>query len=213
MMLYSALMIAIIDYGAGNLRSVAKAIEHLGYRAVITEQPGEVARADAAILPGVGSAGDTVKGLSRLGLVGPIREIVATGKPLLAVCVGMQVLLTGSEEGGWHDCLDIVPGVVRRLPASLKVPHMGWNQVKQLANHWIFAGIPDEANFYFVHSYFVDPNDRSVVFGETEYGIRFCSVLAKGSVVATQFHPEKSGELGLMVYDNFCRWAGASRIR
>lgn len=212
-MIYSPLMIAIIDYGAGNLRSVAKAIEHLGYAARVTEQPLDVLKADVVILPGVGAAGDTVAGLRRLGLVDAIRETIETGKPFMGVCVGLQVLLTGSEEGGWQDCLNVVSGVVRRLPDGLKVPHMGWNQVKQLANHPLFRDVPDNANFYFVHSYFADPEEKALIVGETEYGVKFCSVLAKGNLVATQFHPEKSGEMGLKIYDNFCEWAGEKRIK
>ncbi|MBI2954063.1 MAG: imidazole glycerol phosphate synthase subunit HisH [Chloroflexi bacterium] len=205
-------MIAIVDYGAGNLRSVAKAIERLGYPARVTEQPEDIVAADAVILPGVGAAGDAMAGLRRLGLVGPLRQIIAGGKPFLGVCLGLQVLLTGSEEGGWQDCLNVIPGVVRRLPPGLKVPHMGWNQVQQRLAHPIFAGIPDKANFYFVHSYAVHPERDAVIAGETEYGVRFCSAIARDNLVATQFHPEKSGDLGLKMFDNFCRWAGVKRI-
>ncbi len=212
-MIYSLLMIAIIDYGAGNLRSVAKAIERLGYAAQVTDRPEDVIKADAVILPGVGAAGDTMASLRRLGLIGPIRETIEGRKPFLGVCLGLQVLLTGSEEGGWQDCLDIIPGIVRRLPEGLKVPHMGWNQVRQLVDHPIFDGIPDNSNFYFVHSYFVDPVDKAVIAGETEYGIKFCSAIARDNLVATQFHPEKSGDIGLKLYDNFCQWAGIKRIK
>ncbi|MBI4318772.1 MAG: imidazole glycerol phosphate synthase subunit HisH [Chloroflexi bacterium] len=201
-------MIAIIDYGAGNLRSVAKAIERLGYAAVVTQRAEEVLAADAVMLPGVGAAGDTMDSLTRLGLVEPIRAVVARGTPFFGVCLGLQVLLAGSEEGGWQECLDLVPGVVRRLPPTSKVPHMGWNQVRQQVSHPIFDGISDEENFYFVHSYYVDPADASLVAGQTEYGLTFCSVLIRDNLVATQFHPEKSGNPGLRMYDNFCRWSG-----
>ena len=125
----------------------------------------------------------------------------------MGVCIGLQVLFDGTEEGGWHECLGIIPGRVRKLPAGLKIPHMGWNQVKQSVSHPIFDGIPDGANFYFVHSYYAEPDDKSLVAGETEYGISLCSVIARGNLVATQFHPEKSGELGLKIYDNFIKMA------
>jgi len=205
-------MIAIIDYGAGNLRSVANAVSRLGYQAKITSIPHEMLTAQAVILPGVGAAADTMANLQTLGLVSPIRRFIAEGRPFLGVCIGLQILFSGTEEGGWHECLGIIPGVVRRLPPGLKIPHMGWNQVKQKISHPIFSGIPDEANFYFVHSYYVEPDDRSLVAGETEYGVSFCSVIAKGNLVATQFHPEKSGEVGLKIYDNFIRIALGAKV-
>ena len=205
-------MIAIIDYGAGNLRSVANAISRLGYQFKITSIPHEVLAAQAVILPGVGAAADTMANLKKLGLVSPIRRFIAEGRPFLGICIGLQVLFTGTEEGGGHECLDVIPGVVRKLPSGLKIPHMGWNQVRQKISSPIFDGIPDEANFYFAHSYYVEPDDRSLVAGETEYGISICSVIAKGNRVATQFHPEKSGEVGLKIYDNFIRSALATRL-
>ena len=200
-------MIAIIDYGGGNLRSVANAMARLGYEARVTDNPQDVLDAAVAILPGVGAAGDTVRHLEEAGMSGAIRELVSNDRPLLAICVGMQVLFDGTEEGGWHDCLGMIPGVVRRLPQGLKVPHIGWNQVRQRIGHPMFDGIPDEANFYFVHSYYPDPQDSSVVAGITEYGVAMCSMLVKGNLVATQFHPEKSGEYGLRMYDNFFKMA------
>lgn len=206
-------MIAVIDYGAGNLRSVANAIARLGYQPRITSDPGEVANADGVILPGVGAAADTMTSLKRLKLVAPIHQLIAEGRPFLGVCIGLQILFTSTEEGGGHECLGIIPGRVRRLPSGLKIPHMGWNQVRQLSSHPIFEGIPDEANFYFVHSYYVAPEDKSLVAGETEYGIRFCTAIARGNLVATQFHPERSGEIGLKLYDNFIRLALATRVR
>lgn len=211
-------MIAIIDYGAGNLRSVAKAFEHLGYRALVTQRREDIERATAVVLPGVGAAADTMRSLQALALTQPIVQTIAAGKPFFGVCLGLQVLLEGSEEGGWQPCLGVIPGVVRRLPLAdagrepgapqLKVPHMGWNQVRQRQHHALFAGIPDEANFYFVHSYYVAPRDRALVAGETEYGIDFCSVVIRERLMATQFHPEKSGVWGLRLYDNFARLAG-----
>ena len=204
-------MIAIIDYGAGNLRSVNNAITRLGYQAQITSRPAEILEAQAVILPGVGAAGDTMASLRKLGLTEPIHQLVADKKPLLAICIGLQILFTGTEEGGWYECLNIIPGRVRKLPLGLKIPHMGWNQVKQKFSHPIFEGVPDEANFYFVHSYYGEPEDKSVILAETDYGISFCSALAKDNLVATQFHPEKSGELGLRIYDNFLKLAGVKK--
>ena len=196
-------MIAVINYGAGNLGSVANAVAKLGYEPTVTNKPDEVLNAKAVILPGVGAAGDTAANLNKLGLTSVIRQLVYENRPFLAICVGLQVLFIGTEEGGWHKCLDVIPGVVRRLPQGLKIPHMGWNQVKQRVGHPIFEGIPDGTNFYFVHSYYADPDDTSLVVGTTEYGVSICSVLAKDNLVATQFHPEKSGKWGLKMYSNF----------
>jgi len=200
-------MIAVIDYGAGNLRSVANAIARLGYQPMITSQARELSEAQAVILPGVGAAGNTMENLRNLGLVEPIKQLIADDRPFFGVCIGLQVLFTGTEEGGGHDCLGIIPGRVKKLPAGLKVPHMGWNQVSQLISHPLFEGIPDKANFYFVHSYYGEPEDSSLVAGETEYGITMGSVIVRGNLVATQFHPEKSGEFGLKMYANFLRHA------
>ncbi len=205
-------MIAIIDYGAGNLRSVVNAVTRLGYETKITSAPDEIIRAQAVILPGVGAAADTMANLKRLRLVSPIRRFIAEDRPFLGICLGLQVLFSGTEEGGWQECLDIFPGRVARLPSGLKIPHMGWNQVKQKISHPIFEGVPDEANFYFVHSYYVEPEDKSLVAGETDYGISFCSAIARGNLVATQFHPERSGEVGLKMYDNFIKLALRARV-
>ncbi len=200
-------MITVIDYGAGNLRSVINAVGKLGYRPEVTSQPRDVLNARVVILPGVGAAADTMASLKKLGLVEPVGKFIAEGRPFLGVCIGLQILFNGTEEGGWHECLGVLPGSVRKLPPGLKIPHMGWNQVKQKVDHPVFASIPDGANFYFVHSYYVQPEDSSLVAGETEYGLSICSVIARGNLVATQFHPEKSGELGLRFYDNFLKMA------
>jgi len=205
-------MIAIIDYGAGNLQSVVNAVNKLGYRPKVTTSPDDVFNAQAVILPGVGAAADTMANLKKLGLVSPIRRFIAEDHPFLGICIGLQILFTGTEEDGWHECLDVIPGLVRKLPSGLKIPHMGWNQVRQKISPPIFNGIPDEANFYFAHSYYAEPDDKSMVAGETEYGISICSVIAKGNLVATQFHPEKSGEVGLKIYDNFIKFALAARV-
>ena len=196
-------MITIIDYGSGNLRSVTNAITQLGYQPKITSSVNELLDAQAVILPGVGAAADTMASLRTLGLADPIRQIIAEGRPFFGVCIGLQVLFTSTEEGGGHECLGILPGRVKRLPSGMKIPHMGWNQVKQRLSHPIFDGIPDEANFYFVHSYYVEPEDKSLIAADTDYGITICSVIAKGNLIATQFHPEKSGESGLRMYRNF----------
>jgi glutamine amidotransferase len=204
-------MIAIIDYGAGNLRSVANAITKLGYRPTVTSSPSDLLGAAAVILPGVGAAADTVQNLEKLGFPETIRRIVTNEIPMLAICVGMQVLFDETEEGGRQRCLGIIPGVVRRLPPGLKVPHMGWNQVSQKTHHPLFDAIPDGANFYFVHSYYAEAQDGSLVAGTTDYGIPFCSVLVSGNLAATQFHPEKSGANGLRMYENFLKLAAAGK--
>ncbi|MDP9238829.1 MAG: imidazole glycerol phosphate synthase subunit HisH [Chloroflexota bacterium] len=195
--------IAIVDYGAGNLRSVSRAVAHAGYEPSVTADPHDVDVADAVILPGVGAAADTMRNLREHKMVEPVREYIASGRPFFGVCMGQQALLSLSEEGGEHPCLGIIEGRVKKLPSGQKVPHMGWNQVMQKTAHFIFEGIPDNSYFYFVHSYYPEPADASVVIGETDYGVRFASVLARDNIVATQFHPEKSGDMGLRMYENF----------
>jgi glutamine amidotransferase len=195
--------VVIVDYGAGNLRSVERAVARAGFEPLVSSRPEDAAAAGVLIVPGVGAAADTMRNLRERGLAEPIRQYIAAGRPFLGVCMGLQALLTVSEEGGEHECLGVIPGRVRRLPRGLKVPHMGWNRVRQRRPHPVFDGIPDDAYFYFVHSYYPDPEDDSVVVGETDYGVTFASVVAAGSLVATQFHPEKSGEAGLRFYQNF----------
>jgi glutamine amidotransferase len=195
--------IAILDYGAGNIRSVERAVGHAGYDAQVTSHAVDALAADALILPGVGAAANTMEMLRERRLVEPIREAIDNGVPFLGVCMGLQALFDYSEEGGQHDCLGVMPGRVRRITGVTKIPHMGWNTVRQTAKHPVFEGIPSGAYFYFVHSYCADPQDGSVVIGETEYGIAFPSVVARGNLVATQFHPEKSGDAGLRLYANF----------
>jgi glutamine amidotransferase len=201
-------MITIIDYGAGNLGSVVNAARKLGYNPIVTDQPDEVLNADRVILPGVGAAGDAMEKLEAKGMDKVIRRLVNEKRSIFAICIGLQILLSHTEEGGGHECLDILPGSVKRLPEGLKVPHIGWNQVKQKIDHPIFEGIPDGSNFYFVHSYYADLNDTSVVAGTTEYGKSFCSMVIKDNLVATQFHPEKSGIYGLRMYHNFLALCG-----
>ncbi len=200
--------VVVLDYGAGNLRSVARAVEHVGYQPEVTADPRALDEADAVVMPGVGAAADTMRHLESCGFVEPLRTYIRAGRPFLGVCMGYQALLTVSEEGGEHPCLDLVPGRVRRLDGSssngrLKVPHMGWNSVRQVRDHPVFAGIPDDSYFYFVHGYYPDPEDESLVIGRTEYGVSFASAIATNGLVATQFHPEKSGRAGLQLYRNF----------
>jgi glutamine amidotransferase len=199
--------VTVIDYGAGNLGSVTNALARLGYDYFITGNAADLEVARAVILPGVGAAGDTVDKLEASGLAAAIAARIKADLPLFAICVGLQVMLGSTEENGLHRCLGIIPGKVRRLPAGLKVPHMGWNQVNRKLEHSIFTGIPDGANFYFVHSYYADPEDKSIVAATTDYGISFCSMIIKGNLIATQFHPEKSGEIGLRMYTNFLNMA------
>jgi len=198
-------LIAVLDYGAGNLRSVVRALEHAGAEAQITSQAADVDRAQAIVLPGVAAAADTMKGLRERGLVEPLMRGIESGRPFLGLCMGLQALLTYSEEGGHQECLDVIPGAVRKLPAGLKVPQMGWNQVACQAEHPLLDGIPDGSFFYFVHSFYAEPSDPSAVVATTEYGVRFPSILARDNIFATQFHPEKSGSRGLQLYRNFVR--------
>ena len=195
-------MIAVLDYGAGNLRSVAKALEAVGANPVVTSDPAALARASGLVVPGQGSAVDAMRNLERLDLVGPIKAFVASGRPFLGVCLGEQIIFESSDEGD-QVCLGLLEGTCRKLPGGQKVPHMGWNSVDFRVDHPLLAGILSGSFFYFVHSYYVDPVDPAVVVGETDYGVRFASIVGRGNVFATQFHPEKSSDLGLQIYRNF----------
>ena len=197
-----SIKLVVIDYESGNLRSVAKALESIGVSPIVTGDASQIASADAVVLPGVGSGPAAMDALRQRNLVEPIRECVASGRPFLGVCLGLQLLLDRTEEGG-ADCLGSVAGRVRRLPDGLKVPHMGWNGVRFTREHPVFKGIPQDSHFYFVHSYYAAPDDETWVAGTTDYGVSFCSIYAKDNVVATQFHPEKSGRMGLRIYENF----------
>lgn len=200
--------VVIVDYGAGNLRSVARAVAHAAVDALVTSDPRALAQAKALIVPGVGAAADTMAHLRDGGLVEPIREYIASGRPFLGVCMGMQALFDISEEGGTHECLGVLPGRIVRFPHGLTVPHMGWNNVHLRGEHPVFEGIAQDAYFYFVHSYHPRPADDAHVIGETEYGgVRFPSVVGRDNLIATQFHPEKSGADGLRLYANFLRLA------
>ena len=202
--------IVVIDYESGNLRSVAKALESLGISPLVTGEPDDLAKADAVIFPGVGSAPQAMAALADRGLVGPIKDYVASGKPFFGVCLGLQLLLERTEEGD-GDCLGLVAGQVKRFSpgakGELKVPHMGWNSVEIQGRHPVLEGIGKSSHFYFVHSYYGAPDQTECVAGTTDYGVTFCSVLAKDNLVATQFHPEKSGPVGLRIYQNFVAMA------
>jgi glutamine amidotransferase len=192
----------ILDYGAGNLRSVVNAVRSVCGEPVVTGNPADIPGAGIVILPGVGSAACVMDGLKHHGMVDALLRYIESGRPFLGVCLGLQVLFDSTEEGGCK-CLGVLPGKVKKFSQGLKVPHMGWNQVRQKRQHPIFDGVPDGANFYFVHSFYAAPIDGSIIAGETDYGDTFCSVVARGSLVATQFHPEKSGPDGLRIYSNF----------
>jgi len=203
-------MIAIIDYGMGNLRSVQKGFEKVGFDAVVTADPKVVLAADKVVLPGVGAFRDCIRNLEEGGFIEPILRVIREGRPFLGICLGLQLLFSESEEFGLHKGLDVIPGRVVRFPEGmvengekLAVPHMGWNQLSVRSPSPLLAGIPDGTNVYFVHSYYVIPDDPAVVATTTGYGIEFCSSIWKDNVVAAQFHPEKSQEQGLKILKNF----------
>jgi glutamine amidotransferase len=197
-------MIAIVDYGMGNLRSVQKAVEQVGFEAVLVQSPEELEEAEKLILPGVGAFADAMKGLEERGLVEPIIRHIRQGRPFLGICLGLQLLFSESMEDGLHTGLNIIPGKVLRFPQNgLKVPHMGWNQVSFLRDVPLARGVPQGSYMYFVHSYYVCPEDPEVVAGTTEYGPSFASFIWKDNVFATQFHPEKSQAVGLALLRNF----------
>lgn len=203
-------MIAIIDYGMGNLRSVQKGFEKIGSEAIITADPQVILQADRVVLPGVGAFRDCMRNLENGGFVEPILKVIAEGRPFLGICVGMQLLFTDSVEFGLYNGLDVIPGHVLRFPdqmtvagEKLKVPQMGWNQLSFKRRPPAFNGIDDGSNVYFVHSYYVKPDDSGVIATTTDYGIEFCSSVWKDNVIATQFHPEKSQAIGLQILKNF----------
>lgn len=207
--------IAVIDYGMGNLRSVSKALEHVapGARVLVTDAAAEIAAADRVVFPGQGAARDCMAAIGHHNLA-PVIADVATAKPFLGICMGLQVLLERSEENGGTDLLGLFSGQVRRFDGlatgdnglPLKIPHMGWSEVRQVRPHPLWEGIPDNSRFYFVHSYRVVPEDVGIIAGTTDYGVRFTSVVADGNLFATQFHPEKSADLGLRLLANFVNW-------
>ncbi len=200
-------MIRIIDYGMGNLRSVQKAFEKLGIEAEIITTADRIASAEKLVLPGVGAFRDAIHELERLELVEPIRDYIRRDKPFLGICLGLQLLFdTSFEDGEWKG-LGVLPGDVVRFPAiqDLKVPHMGWNTLERTGDCPLLNGIPADASVYFVHSYYVRPEDESVIAATTDYGIRFTSMIQRGNLFATQFHPEKSQKVGLKLLENFSK--------
>jgi glutamine amidotransferase len=202
--------LVVVDYQSGNLRSVAKALESVGVAPLVTGDPAELAGADAVIVPGVGSAPAAMDALRSRGLVQPLRDYVASNRPFLGVCLGLQLLMDRTEEGN-SPCLGIVPGEVKRLPVGLKVPHMGWNSVHFETAHPVFQDIAQDSHFYFVHSYYGVPANDVGWTGTTDYGVSFCSVYAQGALIATQFHPEKSGDTGVRIYKNFAALASEQK--
>jgi glutamine amidotransferase len=208
--------IAVIDYGMGNLHSVAKAIEHVAEnaRVIVTADPTLVLQADRVVLPGVGAIRDCMAEIRRQGVDKLVAE-VASDRPFLGICVGMQALMQRSEENGGVDCLGLFSESVRFFGdpliengQKLKVPHMGWNQVRQEQNHPLWAGIEDNCRFYFVHSYYVEPNPASEIMGTAFYGKRIAAAVGRDNIFAVQFHPEKSQHVGLQLLKNFVGWNG-----
>jgi len=196
-------MIAVVDYGRGNLGSVEKAFGRLGMKAEVTHEASVVEDAEGVVLPGDGAFHDAMGTLRELDLLAPLRAVLAGGRPFLGICLGYQLLFSESEEFGQGKGLDVIPGAVRRFPAGLKVPHMGWNQVEHTGDLQIFDGIPSGAHFYFVHSYYPDTADPSLCVATCTYGITFPAAVGRGALFATQFHPEKSQRWGLRLLENF----------
>jgi glutamine amidotransferase len=201
-------VIAIIDYGRGNLRSVEKACEHVGMPARVTDKPADLASADGVIMPGVGAFGDAMDALAAGGMREALTEAVRGGTPYLGICLGLQLLADSGEEGGEREGLGLVHGRCVRLPSTMKVPHMGWNQVRYPRPSRLFDGVAEGTDFYFVHSYRFDPADAWIVCGTVDYGGEVPCAIARDNLFAVQFHPEKSGAVGLKVLENFARIAG-----
>jgi glutamine amidotransferase len=203
------LNVAVIDYDAGNTLSVTRALEKVGAVVEFTQDPAVVASADAVVLPGVGAFGDCMRKLRERGMDEACGEAFRLGKPFLGVCVALQVVFEGSEESPGVEGLGLMPGrVVRFGGDGLKVPHIGWNELALVRSHPVLEGLDGEA-FYFVHSYYPEPEASGDLIGETEYGVRFCSAAGRENLVAVQFHPEKSSKAGLGLYENFLSWAMA----
>lgn len=205
-------MIAIIDYGMGNLHSVSKAVERLGYEYTFVSDAEALNEAEGAILPGVGAFGDAMKNLKERGLVEPIRQFAASGKPLLGICLGMQLLFAGSTEHGNHEGLGILPGQVIRFAGDYKIPHMGWNRLEFLQKDRIFDEV-EEGYVYFVHSYFLQPSEenRPVLLATADYYQEVPGIVGRGNIYGMQFHPEKSGTVGMKLLENFAKLCETAR--
>ncbi|MDK9717405.1 MAG: imidazole glycerol phosphate synthase subunit HisH [Trichlorobacter sp.] len=208
-------MIAIIDYGMGNLRSVQKGFERIGFAAEVTADPARLLAAEKIVLPGVGAFRDCIHNLEQGGFVEPILQVIAEGRPFLGICLGLQLLFSESEEFGRHKGLGVIPGRVVRFPEGMQeqgeklpVPHMGWNQISLKAETPLFKGIQDNSNVYFVHSYYVKPDDPTAIAATCNYGLEFCAAIRKDNLMATQFHPEKSQGIGLQMLKNFAEMKG-----
>jgi len=198
-------VIAVLDYGIGNLGSVLKAFRHVGAEAALVTRPDAARSADALVVPGDGAFGAAMDEIQRRGFGDLLREAASAGRPVLGICIGMQILFEESSEHGRHRGLGLLPGHVKRLETTLPVPHMGWNRLEVERRPKLLEGIPDDAHFYFVHSYFVVPEDASVIATRTDHGGRFVSMIARDNMFATQFHPEKSQRVGLKLLDNFAK--------
>ncbi len=205
-------MITILDYKAGNLTSVQLAFEHIGCKVKITDKAGEILQAEKIVFPGVGAAKAAMDNLIKLKLPETIKKIIADGIPFLGICIGMQILFETSDENSGTKCLGILPGSVKKFKSNdkfCKIPQMGWNAVKIVKPHPVFAGIEDQSEFYFVHSYYPSCSDKNHIIGQTEYADAvFASAAGKENLVATQFHPERSGRIGLKLLENFSKWDG-----
>lgn len=203
-------MIAIVDYGMGNLKSVQKAFEHIGHKAIVTRDKKIIGDAEKIVLPGVGAFPDCMKNLSDLGLIDPIIKGIESGKPFLGICLGLQVLFTESEEFGMHKGLDLIKGKVVKFPeglsshgVKLKIPHMGWNEIKIRKRAPALDSLPEKPYLYFVHSYYVVPEDKGLIATTTDYGFEFVSSVWRDNIFACQFHPEKSQQIGLKILRGF----------
>jgi len=204
-------MVVIVDYRAGNLTSVVRSLKALGVAGEVTQDLAVVAEAARIVFPGVGAAGTAMATLKELKLDEALKEAFQRGVPILGICLGAQVVLDYSEENDNTPCLGLIPGATRALPLKpgLKIPHMGWNTVRFVREHPISRGLPEDAEYYFVHSYYPSPSQENMVLGVTEHGIAFPSVMGRKNLVATQFHPEKSGRFGLQLLENFLAWDGS----
>ena len=196
-------MIAVVNYGMGNLRSVQKAFEHVGAKAVIVDRAEDIDAADRVVLPGVGAFGDAMNNLKTEGLIAPIVRAISEGRPFLGICLGLQLMFAESEEMGQHRGLDILPGKVKRFPEGQRVPQIGWNEVRIQRETALLDGVPDRSYFYFVHSFFVASERDEDVVGVTDYGIDYASIAGNDRAFGVQFHPEKSQDAGLKILKNF----------